>query len=184
MSLYRHDARPLRLIGLVPAVATQALAASSSASARARAASSTAYSASTTALYAKSMATTRRLRRSRHSVAPRQVVLRPLAVDVVFDLRDVLIPVALHVAPPGGHLFLAGVGRLAQLLGLVLSRCLRCLHIAVEIGLRLTTRCRRVILSFLGRAASLPNWSERAIRTSLTGHHNGLTPPASECQQT
>lgn len=83
------------------------------------------------------------------------VVLSPLALDVRVDDGDVLVPVALDVAPPVGDIALAGVGLLAQGLGLGLGRCARRLDVLLEIGLGLGLRSCRVVLRLLGPRCQL-----------------------------
>jgi hypothetical protein len=65
------------------------------------------------------------------------------------DGGDVLVSVALDIAPRIGDIALTGVGLLAQPLGLGLGRCARRLDVLLEVGLGLGPRNRRVVLRFL-----------------------------------
>jgi hypothetical protein len=93
--------------------------------------------------------------------------LRLLALDVVLELGEVVVPALLQVVPPVGDLSAAGVGRVAELLGLLLSNRPRVLDVLLYVGLCLVLRGRSALFRFLGaRSASFLSSSDRAMSAS------------------
>ena len=84
-----------------------------------------------------------------------RVGLSPLGVDVVANLRDVLVPRALQVIPPDRELVLVRLSGFAQLLGSGLSIRSRGLGVRLKVGLGLVPRRYRAPLRLLGPSGKL-----------------------------
>jgi hypothetical protein len=84
------------------------------------------------------------------------IVLSLLRFDLLSDLRDMLVPRALHIAPRGRDLVLACVHRLAELLRLGLSRLVHGRDVLFKVPLALALRVCGAALGLLGPSRKLP----------------------------